>query len=78
MNAKLIGFKMVGAQYKPSSGLRLPGYTMVTIRKDDGTEETRFAGGEDKSLAEVCKELNATGVDTSAMDHWVRTGEWRI
>lgn len=78
MNAKLIGFKMVGAQYKPSSGLRLPGYTMVTILGNDGTETTKWAGGEDKPMADICKELNDSGVDTSAMDHWVRTGEFKV
>ena len=77
MNAKLVGFKMVGARYNPSSGLRLPGYTMVTIRYDDGTEITKWAGGEDKTMAQIRKELNDQGVYTSAMDHWVRTGEWK-
>ena len=78
MNAKLIGFKLVGAHYNPSNGVRYPGYNMVTVRYNDGTERTMCAGGDDKPLAEVCKELNGKGVDTSAVDHWVKTGEWVI
>jgi len=77
-NGKLVGFKLVGCHYNPSNGVRYPGYTMIKIRKPDGTVKEIYAGGEEKSLKDICAELFNQGVDTSAVDHWVRTGEWIV